>query len=342
MEIVLLLAGLALMAVGIGIIVVEVRSRRRTMPVRARVIGFSVGKSANPNMSPLHTVAEYVGLDGRKYYVEASTGSSAPLHAVDDEVAVLVTPGQPDRAVLKSSLSFFLGGGIALLGLVFVVVFRATFRLNLYSAVMAALVVGGLALKIRRSWRKRPLTLEEWQAYKNGFLSTKVFTDETKDKISWADPGRVVAAIEAHRKANRFAVPTLLVLGIGLLLLSYHFYGKTEDFLQTAQRAPGRVMGLRAADSSDGETTYSAVVTYTDDHGRQFTFEDSLSSTPPMYAVGQEVNVLYQPENPNEAGIDRGIWNYSFTALLGVPGAALLMCGVYQARKRFGTRYGGF
>jgi hypothetical protein len=77
MEIVFLLAGLALMALGIGIIVVEVRSRRNTELVRARVIGFSVGKSANPNMSSLHTVAEYVGLDGRTYYVEASTGSSA-------------------------------------------------------------------------------------------------------------------------------------------------------------------------------------------------------------------------------------------------------------------------
>ena len=96
MEIVFLLAGLALMAVGIGIIAVEVRSRRRAVPVRARVIGFSVGKSANPNMSPLHTVAEYVGLDGRKNYVEASTGSSAPLHAVGEGVAVLVTPGQPE------------------------------------------------------------------------------------------------------------------------------------------------------------------------------------------------------------------------------------------------------
>jgi hypothetical protein len=147
-----------------------------------------------------------------------------------------------------------------------------------------------------------------------------------------------VAAVEAHRKANRFAVPTLLVFGIGLLLLSYHFYGKTEAFLQTAQRAQGRVMGLRAADSSDGETTYAAVVTYTDDHGRDLTFEDSLSSTPPMYAVGQEVNVLYSPEHPNEAGIDRGIWNYGLTALFGVPGALLLTCGVHQAKKRFGRR----
>ena len=342
MEIVFLLAGLALMALGIGMVVVEVRSRRSTKPVRARVIGFSVGKSANPNMSSLHTVAEYVGLDGRKYYVEASTGSSAPLHAVDDEVAVLVTPHQPERALLRSSLSFFLGGGIALMGLVFVVVFRATFQLNLYSAVMAAVIIGGLALKVRSSWRKRPLTLEEWQAYKNGILSTRVFTDETKDQISWADPGRVVAAIEAHRKANRFAVPTLLVLGIGLMLLSYHFYGRTETFLQTAQRAPGRVVGLRVTDSSDGETTYAAVVTYTDDRGRDFTFEDSLSSTPPMYAVGQDVNVLYNPEHPDKAGIDRGIWNYWLTALLGVPGGLLLMCGVHQARKQFGGRYGGF
>ena len=55
-------AGLALISIGIAIIVVEVRARQGTTPIRARVVGFSAGKSTNPNMSSFHTVAEYVGL----------------------------------------------------------------------------------------------------------------------------------------------------------------------------------------------------------------------------------------------------------------------------------------
>src|SRR5688572_21990960 len=82
MEIIFLLVGLALMAVGVLVIVSEVRDRRGTEPVPARVIGFSTAKSDNSKVSAFHTVAEYNGRDGRKYYVEGSVGSSVPLHAV--------------------------------------------------------------------------------------------------------------------------------------------------------------------------------------------------------------------------------------------------------------------
>ena len=156
MEIVFLLAGLALISIGIAIIVVEVRARQGTTPIRARVVGFSAGKSTNPNMSSFHTVAEYVGLNGHQYYVEASVGSSSPLHAIGDTVTVLSDPHKPERTVLKSSLSFVLGAVLALMGLVCVAVFRATFQTGIYSAVMAAIVIGGFALKIRSAWRNRP------------------------------------------------------------------------------------------------------------------------------------------------------------------------------------------
>ena len=335
MEIVFLLAGLAFIAIGIAIIVVEVRARQGTTPIRARVVGFSAGKGMNPNMSSFHTVAEYVGLDGRKYYVEGSVGSSSPLHAIGDTVTVLSDPHEPERTVLKSSLSFVLGAVLALMGLFCVAVFRATFQTGIYSAVMAAIVIGGLALKIRSAWRNPPLSSKDWQLYRKEIFSTKVFTDDSKDQIRWIDPLRAAAAIETHRQANRFAVPILFVLGIGLLLVSYHFHEKTATFLQISQSAPGLVVKLREKDSSDGDTTYAAVVEYRDQRGQSFDFVDSFSSKPPAYFAGQHVLVLYNPNDPDEAQIDRGLWNYWFTALLGIPGALFVMCGLYSVRRRF-------
>ncbi|HVQ64410.1 MAG TPA: DUF3592 domain-containing protein, partial [Terriglobia bacterium] len=272
MEIVFLLAGLAFISIGIGIIVVEVRARQGTKPIRARVVGFAAGKSTNPKMSSFHTVAEYVGHNGRKYYVEGSVGSSSPLHAIGDTVTVLSDPHRPERTVLKSSLSFVLGGVLALVGLVSVAVFRAAFQTGIYSAVMAAIVIGGLVLKIRSAWRNPPLSSKDWQLYRKAMFSTKVFTDESKDQILWIDPLRAAAAIETHRHANRFAVPILFVLGIGLLLVSYHFHEKTATFLQNSQSTPGMVVKLQEKDSSDGDTTYAAVVEYRDQRGQSIDF----------------------------------------------------------------------
>jgi hypothetical protein len=47
------------------------------------------------------------------------------------------------------------------------------------------------------------------------------------------------------------------------------------------------------------------------------------------------VIVLYNPNDPHEAQIDRGLWNYWLTALLGIPGVLFVLCGLHSARRRF-------
>jgi hypothetical protein len=338
-EVIFLIAGLGLIGVGFAIVASEAKARRGTEPFQALVIGFSHGKSSTANVASFHSIAEYVGRNGRKYYVEGAVGSSVPLHSVGQSVTVLVNPREPENAVLKSALSYVLGGVLALLGVAGVATFWLTFRFNLFSAVMAAVILGGLVAKIGNAWRKEPLTLEAWNAYKKKVLSTRVFTQESKDQIFWADPARVASAIDGYRKANRFAVPVLLVLGLALLFLGYHFYVKTERFLATADYAVGTVIELRERDSSEGHNTYSAVVEYSNERGGSFQFVDSFSSSPPYYQTGETVHVLYNREDPKEAQIDRGIANHWLTALFGVFGALFVLSGVYAARKQFRQKW---
>jgi hypothetical protein len=63
-------------------------------------------------------------------------------------------------------------------------------------------------------------------------------------------------------------------------------------------------------------------------------FQLSAVSSPPHYQTGERVNVLYNPENPVEAQIDRGIGNYWVAVLLGFIGALFVMAGLYSVRKR--------
>jgi hypothetical protein len=337
-EIVFLIIGMVLLAVGMGVIVSEARARRDTQPVQARVIGFSLGKSNNPNIASFHPVAEYVGLNGRKYYIEGSVGSSVPLHAVGQVVQVLTRAGEPEKTVLKSGLSYILGSILALLGLVALGVFWLTFRLNIFSIVMAVIVIAGLATKLRSAWRKEPLSLEAWNAYRRKILSTHVFSEESRNQILWADPIRLASAVEGYRKTNRFAVPVLLLLGLGLLFFTHHFYQRTRTFLDSADYAIGTVVELRQRDSTDGDSTYSAVVKYNDRRGTDFEFVDSFSSSPPYYHTGETVHVLYNRAAPNNAQIDRGLANYWLTALLGLLGGAFLFMGLHSARRQLRWR----
>lgn len=333
MEIIFLIAGIPLIVCGVAVIVSEARARRATELLRARVVGFSHGRSAHPDLASFHPVAEYVGPNGQKYYIEGLVGSSVPLHQVGQAVEVLANAREPEKAVLKSGLSYIFGGVLTFLGLVAVGVFWITFRFNIFSMVMAAVILGGLATKIKGAWRKEPLSIEAWHAYKKTVLATRVFTEGARDQISWADPIRVTSAIEGYRKTNRYAVPFLFVLGLGGLIFSHHFYEKTRTFLEAADSTIGTVVELRERDSSDGDSTYSAVVEFSDRTGAIFKFVDSFSSSPPDYHTGQSVNVLYNRDTPAKAQIDRGLLNYWLTALLGIPGALFLLMGIHSTRK---------
>jgi len=334
MEIILLIIGLILVALGIAVILSEAKARRDKQAFQARVIGFSLGKSNNPNMPSFHPVVEYVGRNGRKYFVEGTVGSSVPLQSVGQAVQVLADASDPEKAVLKSGLSYTLGCALAFFGLIAVGLFWFTFRLTTFSVVMAVVVLAGFALKIKGAWRKQPLSLEAWHAYKKKILSTRVFTEESKDQISWADPMRVASAIEGYRKSNRFAVPVLFAISLGLLFFSYHFYGRTQTFLDGADYAVGTVIELKEQYSSDSDNTYAAVVEYRDRLGRNFTFVDSFSSSPAYYQTGDTVHVLYDREDPSKAQIDRGLLNYWLTVLLGSLGALFLLMGLHSVKKR--------
>ena len=334
MEVIFLLAGLALITVGILIVLSEIQARRGTQPMQARVIGFSSGRSKNRISPSFYPVAEYVGPDGRKYYVEGSVGSSVPLHDVGDSVTILVRPAQPETALLRSSLSYVLGIALALMGFACAAVFWFMFQASTYSLVTAAVIAGGLALKIKGAWRKQPMSLEAWREYKKQVLSPRVFTDGSKDQITWADPMNIAAALRNQDKSRSFAVPILFVLGFGLLFFSYHFYEKTEAFLERANQTSGRVVDLRETDSSADSTTYAAIVEYIDHQGANRRFVDSFSSSPPSYHTGQKVNVLYNRENPLEAQIDRGRANYWLSILLGSIGGLFTLLGLFSSRKR--------
>src|SRR5262245_58200230 len=257
MEIIFLLAGLSLLGFGTAIIVSEIRSRQGVESVTGRVIGFSSGRITKPNSPSFHSVAQYVGPNGQTYYVEGAIGSSAPLHAVGDSVTVLVNPLQPEAAMLKSQLSFVLGFAVASMGVVSILAFWLTLQANTYSFVLAAVVLARIAFKVKGAWRKEPMSMVSWQKYKRQIFAPRVFTEESKDKIAWTDPVNLTVAADRYKKSQRFAIPVLLVLGLGALFLAQHFYQKTSVFLEKARPAAGIVVDLKENepnDSSDSST----------------------------------------------------------------------------------------
>ena len=127
-----------------------------------------------------------------------------------------------------------------------------------------------------------------------------------------------------------------LTLGIvfslvgGLLaLIGVFLFIRTRIFIGKAQEAKGTVIQMvysRTSSSSGSGGGYAPVYQFKTLDGQSIVIQDSLSSNPPRFQVGQEIDVLYEPGNPQKARINKWMNLYFVPVLLG--GMGLIFGGV--------------
>jgi Protein of unknown function (DUF3592) len=128
-------------------------------------------------------------------------------------------------------------------------------------------------------------------------------------------------AKSGRRRRRRDWVPLVcLALGVGLLLASAATFVHTKRFMAGAEHATGTVIDLSEDFSSDDETVHP-VVRFTTAEGRTVDFRSSTgSSSPPD--VGDRVDVLYDPDDPQDAKLSGFFDLWLWTIALGGLGIA--------------------
>ncbi|MFC4256609.1 DUF3592 domain-containing protein [Altererythrobacter xixiisoli] len=99
-----------------------------------------------------------------------------------------------------------------------------------------------------------------------------------------------------------------LIVGLPFLCVAAFLLLRDASFAGNAASAEGRVGALlRQVDTEPGEAssvTYSALIRFSDQHGRAQEFSETLRTNPPRFAVGDRVSVIYDPARPSRAAVD--------------------------------------
>jgi len=116
----------------------------------------------------------------------------------------------------------------------------------------------------------------------------------------------------------------LLIFALGLLFagLAWWAYAHQAAFAARAARAEGEVLELVRSRGSKS-TTWRPRVRFQVD-GVPHEFVDSAGSSPPAFAQGERVTVLYEPGHPEDAMVDSWVGRYLLCTILG--GFAALGC----------------
>lgn len=112
-------------------------------------------------------------------------------------------------------------------------------------------------------------------------------------------PGAAAGIAVEKILAGVFFVVALITLSIAVFSALY-----IRDELAREQSVPGRVADLVARRDSDGDEIFYPVVEYVLPDGMPKRVELSFGTSPPSYAKGDAVTVLYDPEDPSDARID--------------------------------------
>lgn len=104
-------------------------------------------------------------------------------------------------------------------------------------------------------------------------------------------------------KSSKGAVVGLLFMFTGLISMAVAlgFFIHSQNFVRNATQTTGTVIEMVERSSSEGNSTYAPVFTFTNSAGAAFTIHSRSASYPPKYRVGQSIPILYDPADPETA-----------------------------------------
>lgn len=104
------------------------------------------------------------------------------------------------------------------------------------------------------------------------------------------------------------------LIGLACFVSAWFAFKNSSAFIDRAEKVEGEVIEMIRSRSGESYT-YKPVVEFTAPSGEQIEFASSSSSNPPSYAVGELVDVLYDPDDPHNALI-AGSFSLWFLSIL--------------------------
>ena len=123
----------------------------------------------------------------------------------------------------------------------------------------------------------------------------------------------------------------VMVFSVPWFVVGIIFAVRTHLFIQSAIHAKGIIVELEQRRSDEGSTVYSPVCTFTDVQGNTHKVSISIYSNPAIVGVGDEIEVLYDPDNPQKVRINRFLYLRTLEAIFTAIGVSYLVLFLWLA-----------
>lgn len=137
----------------------------------------------------------------------------------------------------------------------------------------------------------------------------------------------------------RFTALILGVIGSVFTVIGVTTGVNTHSFVNSAITTQGTIVNFSRRLSTDSKKQsiyyYYPVIKFTAQNGEPTTFESNVGSNSPAYTQGQQVEVLYNPEQPKSAQINSWVELWIISVVFGGVGPLLLLGGLISLYYSF-------
>lgn len=313
MEILFLIAGLPIFAIGFYLVADHLRYVNKALETQGRVIGFKTSKGSKGTVYYRPVVRCYIGSVNE---FTSTYGSGKPQYQIGDTVPVLYVEGKDPR--IKSIQPYIMGFVLMVMGGIATAVYIFMFSFTFWYIGTTVLILVLLALAARKKLKSHGI--DSIDELKDKIKSYEPENNEARQNII-SNPEEIKQIGVRQQKTLKMAGPVFLLFGIAATVLAIYLGVQRYDFLEKSVSATGRVADMHISRSNDGSSYYPVVEFSPSGSFEVFTFRHDVGSNPPSYRRGEQVDVLYLPDNPEEAIIDAGLFNWAapvFVLLFGI------------------------
>ncbi|MDH5723134.1 MAG: DUF3592 domain-containing protein [Alphaproteobacteria bacterium] len=309
-------------------------------------------KKQSDNGESYYPVYSFRAPNGEMIEQVSSAGNNSLFGKIPGESVILkVLPYPPYRAK-KFSLGFLVLGLVFLApGLYIGSLAIKDLEFNFFTLLIPLGFAGIIAFKISKFISNIPLEeRKKGMKFLKAQMSGKGMPEDYKFKITSSDnsgPKRLLdndeikMRLKSQAKAQRIVGYITILIAIGTCVGAYFAGEHMQKYMNEGVSIKGEVVDIesRYDSSSEGSGyTYYAVVEFADHEGHPVRFRDSVGASTPMHKRGDIVDVIYLPDNPQKAIIDRGIMNWALSG--GLWAVSVFMLYLTFSSFRWTNKYG--
>lgn len=275
-----------------------------------------------------YAVYEYRTPSGETMQKVSESGSSNLLGKLPGKkITLMVFPEKPDKVRRPSNVLLIFGLIFLLPGLFIANVAVTTFEFNFMTFAIILAIIGFITFKIKGAISGMPAGefKKGWEEFKKeGVTVTSSSGGKNAKPLDQAD---IAKRIKYHARNTMIGGYVMLVIALCLSGGAYYTGLDMVEMTQNGVSAQGEVVGIESRRSDDGYT-YHSVIRFTDISGARVKFRDSVGSSHALHKRGDMIDVLYLEEEPQDAIVDRGIFNWGLSGGLAIGALLLLWLGL--------------